>query len=391
MAWRFRKSFSPIPGVRLTLSPSGISTSVGVGPLRLTAGSRGAAFTAHVPGTGLSFRQPLTGGGAGAGATPRLPSRVDFDDGRGSPVPAQGMQEIKSAGSSVLTSAGLSAFKQALEQAQRQYDSTESELRSARLQETLAKTAFEKWNNGFLFKHLFKAKFASLRAAAEEATALTVELQEQLKLSRLATQFDLPADVDAAYARLCDDFARMARAQGIWDNVAHRAANQAQERTSATRIVDLRPVSFDMQQCGVIATDKPVPHMQNANGGDFYLLPTFVVYMASPSNYALIEYPELEMNVELSRYLEERSVPSDAEQVGKTWAKTNKDGSPDKRFRDNYEIPVMLYARLTLRTKSGLNEEYSVSNAGAAQAFGTAWAELHQAIILSGAEAEDGT
>jgi len=30
MGWRFRKSFSPLPGVRLNFSPRGISTSVGV-------------------------------------------------------------------------------------------------------------------------------------------------------------------------------------------------------------------------------------------------------------------------------------------------------------------------------------------------------------------------
>lgn len=59
MNWRFRKSFTPIPGVRLTLSPSGISTSVGVGPLRVTAGPRCSSMTLGVPGTGLSFVQLL--------------------------------------------------------------------------------------------------------------------------------------------------------------------------------------------------------------------------------------------------------------------------------------------------------------------------------------------
>jgi hypothetical protein len=34
MGWRFRKSFSPLPGVRLNFSPRGISTSVGAGPFR---------------------------------------------------------------------------------------------------------------------------------------------------------------------------------------------------------------------------------------------------------------------------------------------------------------------------------------------------------------------
>jgi hypothetical protein len=53
MGWRFRKRFSPLPGIRLNFSPRGISTSVGAGPVRLYLGSQGAAVTARVPGTGI--------------------------------------------------------------------------------------------------------------------------------------------------------------------------------------------------------------------------------------------------------------------------------------------------------------------------------------------------
>src|SRR2546421_10361978 len=59
MGWRFRKSFNPLPGVRLNFSPRGISTSVGAGPFRFYVGSQGAAVTTRIPGTGVSYRQPL--------------------------------------------------------------------------------------------------------------------------------------------------------------------------------------------------------------------------------------------------------------------------------------------------------------------------------------------
>src|SRR5687768_12678685 len=59
MGWRFRKSFSPLPGIRLNFSPGGISTSVGAGPASLYLGSQGAAVTTRVPGTGIAYRQPL--------------------------------------------------------------------------------------------------------------------------------------------------------------------------------------------------------------------------------------------------------------------------------------------------------------------------------------------
>jgi hypothetical protein len=65
-----------------------------------------------------------------------------------------------------------------------------------------------------------------------------------------------------------------------------------------------------------------------------------------------------------------------------TWAKTNKDGSPDRRFRDNFAIPVMEYAQLTLRSPAGLNGKYILSNVSAAENPDAAWKALRDAVRL---------
>lgn len=54
MALRFRKSFKIAPGVRVNLSKSGISTSVGKKGLTANLSKRGTRVTAGIPGTGLS-------------------------------------------------------------------------------------------------------------------------------------------------------------------------------------------------------------------------------------------------------------------------------------------------------------------------------------------------
>ena len=48
--------------------------------------------------------------------------------------------------------------------------------------------------------------------------------------------------------------------------------------------------------------------------------------------------------------------------IGKTWAKANKDGSRDRRFADNYEIPIAQYGAIALKSGSGLWEEFQFSN-----------------------------
>ncbi|HBO3798429.1 TPA: DUF4236 domain-containing protein [Pseudomonas aeruginosa] len=54
MAIRFRKSIKVAPGVRLNISKSGVSTSVGGKGFTANVSKRGVKTTASIPRTGLS-------------------------------------------------------------------------------------------------------------------------------------------------------------------------------------------------------------------------------------------------------------------------------------------------------------------------------------------------
>ena len=61
MGFRFRKSIKLFPGVRLNLSKSGVSTSIG--PRGATVNikpGRDAKLTVGVPGTGVSYSESLS-------------------------------------------------------------------------------------------------------------------------------------------------------------------------------------------------------------------------------------------------------------------------------------------------------------------------------------------
>ena len=55
MGFRFRKSFSIIPGVRINVSKSGVSTSDGEPGATVNFSERGVRGTVGLPGTGLSY------------------------------------------------------------------------------------------------------------------------------------------------------------------------------------------------------------------------------------------------------------------------------------------------------------------------------------------------
>src|SRR5579883_880752 len=116
MSWRFRQSFKIMPGVRLNLSKSGVSASIGGVPFTINAGSRGLYGTASIPGTGISFRQRLD----------EHPP-ISQHHGAGNLVPTQGkyiepsalppLREIRSASTELLTSPGLKELKSVIQTA----------------------------------------------------------------------------------------------------------------------------------------------------------------------------------------------------------------------------------------------------------------------------------
>lgn len=55
MPFRFRKTLKIIPGIKLNLSKSGLSTSIGKQGASLNLGKRGVRATVGLPGTGISY------------------------------------------------------------------------------------------------------------------------------------------------------------------------------------------------------------------------------------------------------------------------------------------------------------------------------------------------
>ena len=65
MGFRFQKRISILPGVRINLSKSGVSTSLGPRGADVNIGKDGVTANAGIPGTGLSYRQKVGSSGKG--------------------------------------------------------------------------------------------------------------------------------------------------------------------------------------------------------------------------------------------------------------------------------------------------------------------------------------
>jgi hypothetical protein len=112
---------------------------------------------------------------------------------------------------------------------------------------------------------------------------------------------------------------------------------------------------------------------ENANGGDLDIFPGFLlIRQKHGTDYALVDLRDLQVETYSQQFIERDAVPSDSQVIGYAWAKSNKDGSPDRRFNNNYKIPIALYGSIEFSTSGGLQEAYSASNCEAALEFGQA-------------------
>jgi hypothetical protein len=57
MGFRFRRSIKILPGVRLNVSKSGVSTSIGTRGATVNISKRGTRTTVGIPGTGISYSE----------------------------------------------------------------------------------------------------------------------------------------------------------------------------------------------------------------------------------------------------------------------------------------------------------------------------------------------
>ena len=121
-------------------------------------------------------------------------------------------------------------------------------------------------------------------------------------------------------------------------------------------------------------------HFENANGGDIYIYPAFLAIVDSNKKFGLVDIRELDFSFHGQRFIESENVPKDAEVVDHTWAKVNKNGTPDKRFKGNYQIPICKYGEIELTSSTGLNEAYSISNYVKSENFANSMLEYQKII-----------
>jgi hypothetical protein len=359
MIMKFRKRIRVLPGVTLNLSKSGISTTVGVRGASVNMNRHGAFLNTGIPGTGLYDRKKISGrhlGSLSGGSSSRQIQGNVRNLGQAGYPPQIDL--------SIFTSIELKELHEDVRLC--------FEERNLLFQKLLS--GYKKWSWAKRLNTLSKILIFGLITGGpkrwmEKHQANYLELLGEYEACRIDVGIENEHEIIRAFEALKQAFINLSQCANIWD-VSHYAEIDSQSlRTEGSAAATRIPVRLSLNTLDTLQADSKALKFENADGGDFYLYPALVVMANSISNFALIGYSDLTLSLEESHFMEIGTVPSDTEILRYGWFRANKDGSADRRFRDNFQIPVCRYGKLIFEGKNGIKEIYLFSNFKLTSAF----------------------
>lgn len=351
MGFYLRKSISVGP-FRFNLSKSGIGVSAGLKGLRLGVGPRGNYI--HMGRGGLYYRATLPPSMASRKPfnQPELPSSPQIPPGTHAPL-----DEIESANVSQIVD---SSSRELLDELNRK----RAKMRlwpvvGIALVVMLGLGVSSNWPTWLLSILLVAGVVGIYVAHSRDVLEKTVVLF-----------YDFDSDMEAAYAQLHNAASHLSNCAAAWHIEASGRVHDRKYHAGASNLVRRKSTSIRRSEPPYVKTNIETIAVGVGSQTLHFFPDRVLVYDAN--GIGAVSYPELRIDVNPTQFIESDSVPRDAEVVGRTWKYVNKSGGPDRRFKDNKELPVCRYEEIALSSQSGLNEILQVSQCGSGSDFAKA-------------------
>jgi hypothetical protein len=360
MPFFIRKAISVGP-FRFNLSKSGVGVSTGIKGLRLSIGPRGNYIFAGRHGLYYRATLPKFSGQGPVGQPSPVSPVVPFETAY---APAfDGLTEIASGSVLQMTDSSSAG---------------------------LLKELNEKHAKAWIWPLPFLATIIAVAGlvVAQFSPAWTVcigliggagtivALQYDKLRKTVVLFYHLDDDMLKAYQALHIAFDRLGNCGGKWHIEAKGGTDRWKYNAGADTLVRRTPVRFHNEMPSWLKTNISVPVIPLRNK-KFYFFPDRLLVVES-GQVGAVGFGAMKLTITDSKFFEDGPVPPDAQVVGTTWRYVNKKGGPDRRFANNYEIPIVIYYDLSIEDKSGfgLNEQLSFSQLPALKEFGFSLVEL---------------
>ena len=190
--------------------------------------------------------------------------------------------------------------------------------------------------------------------------------------------YDFEPELEEAYGRLHSSAERLAACTTAWHIEAEGRVHDRKYHAGASSLLHRKPTFIRKTEPPYVKTNIETVAIGVGRQTLHFFPDRVLVY--DKNGVGAVGYQELRVSVRHSRFIEDGAVPADAKVVDHTWKYVNKSGGPDRRFKDNKQLPICLYDEISLSSFTGLNEVLQVSQCDTAQQFAEAIAFLGRNI-----------
>lgn len=356
MGFYLRKSISVGP-LRFNLSKSGIGISAGVKGLRFGVGPRGNYV--HMGRGGLYYRATIPSSSSFSKSQHQLERPIAIQIPPGTHAP---LEEIESANVAQIVD---SSSRELLHELNQKQKATRFLPIVAVGSVVVLMVGLSSGWPTWLLALLFLACIAGTYIAhSRDVLAKTVVLF-----------YDFDPEMENAYGQLHKCAGKLADCAAAWHIESAGKVHDRKYHAGASNLVRRKQTFVRKAEPPYLKTNIETIAIGVGRQTLHFFPDRVLIY--DQSGVGAVGYQELCVNIGATRFIEDESVPRDAKVVDRTWKYVNKSGGPDRRFKDNKELPICLYEEISLSSQTGLNELLQVSQCG----FGESFAE---AIILLG-------
>lgn len=182
--------------------------------------------------------------------------------------------------------------------------------------------------------------------------------------------YDITPEAEETVQLFFRNFNELATCHSAWYVVSEQKVDVVKYNAGASWLVTRRRLKIQYRVPPSLKTNILVPCLYLGKQ-KLYFLPDLIL-IQNHSNIFAIPYSKLTIRQKNVKFIEEQQVAPDSKNVGRTWRFVNIDGGPDRRFKYNRELPILLYSELILKGTSGLNVVLQFSKPGVGSNLETA-------------------
>jgi hypothetical protein len=195
------------------------------------------------------------------------------------------------------------------------------------------------------------------------------------KMRKLTVLFFEPdAATSQSFEALCRAATTAAAARKLKAVASTSRYADSKYSAGAGQGLKLSPVSLQLGQGPGVVANVEVPVLKTGRTTLAFYPDRVLAFQGSSVGAVL--YAELSARDERTQFVEHEAVPGDATIIDRTWQFVNRNGGPDRRFKNNRELPVCAYSKLNLSTQSGLDIRLLGSKERGFEPFAAALAQM---------------